>query len=68
MQALKQAAREDDQTRMDVLCETWTLPVGAEPASEDPQKQGTGNGDPVGAKIESVLETTMGASSGVRKA
>jgi glutamyl-tRNA reductase len=30
MQALKQAAREDDQARIDALCETWSLPPGDE--------------------------------------
>jgi glutamyl-tRNA reductase len=41
MQALKQAARENDATRLEALCETWSLPAGAgnaetekEPASE----------------------------------
>jgi glutamyl-tRNA reductase len=30
MQALKQAARDDDQSRIDALCETWSLPPGDE--------------------------------------
>ena len=30
MQALKQAARENDSTRVDALCETWSLPGVAE--------------------------------------
>lgn len=30
MQALKQAARENDSTRVDALCETWSLPSVAE--------------------------------------
>jgi glutamyl-tRNA reductase len=30
MQALKQAARENDETRLTALCETWSLPVGSE--------------------------------------
>jgi glutamyl-tRNA reductase len=29
MQALKQAARENDATRLDALCEAWSLPAGA---------------------------------------
>ena len=29
MQALKQAARENDAARMDALCETWSLPAAA---------------------------------------
>jgi glutamyl-tRNA reductase len=28
MQALKQAARENDATRLEALCETWSLPAG----------------------------------------
>lgn len=32
MQALKQAARENDSARMEALCETWSLPT-AEPAA-----------------------------------
>ena len=31
MQALKQAARENDSTRVEALCETWSLPSIAEP-------------------------------------
>jgi glutamyl-tRNA reductase len=30
MQALKQAARENDSTRVEALCETWSLPATAE--------------------------------------
>lgn len=30
MQALKQAARENDSVRMEALCETWSLPQAAE--------------------------------------
>jgi glutamyl-tRNA reductase len=36
MQALKQAARENDSTRVEALCETWSLPTvsaGPEPVS-----------------------------------
>lgn len=31
MQALKQAARENDAARVDALCETWSLPSAQEP-------------------------------------
>ena len=34
MQALKQAARENDATRLEALCETWSLPTAPEPAVE----------------------------------
>jgi glutamyl-tRNA reductase len=30
MQALKQAARENDATRLEALCEAWSLPARAE--------------------------------------
>jgi glutamyl-tRNA reductase len=30
MQALKQAARENDATRLEALCETWSLPAGTD--------------------------------------
>ncbi len=29
MQALKQAARENDEVRLEALCETWSLPAGS---------------------------------------
>jgi hypothetical protein len=29
MQALKQAARENDAARLEALCETWSLPTSA---------------------------------------
>ena len=35
MQAIKQAARENDETRLDALCEAWSLPTGNEPDGED---------------------------------
>jgi len=39
MQALKQAAREEDAARLEALCETWSLPTAAdrEPEVETPQ-------------------------------
>ncbi|MGA3373826.1 MAG: glutamyl-tRNA reductase [Terracidiphilus sp.] len=40
MQALKQAARESDAARLEALCETWSLPAGAdrEPSPEDERR------------------------------
>jgi glutamyl-tRNA reductase len=39
MQALKQAARENDAARLEALCETWSLPAGAEnPATDKVQE------------------------------
>ncbi|HEY2472184.1 MAG TPA: glutamyl-tRNA reductase [Terracidiphilus sp.] len=37
MQALKQAARENDSTRVDALCETWSLP----PVGEQEDQKGS---------------------------
>ena len=34
MQALKQAARENDATRLEALCDTWSLPTTAEPEAQ----------------------------------
>jgi glutamyl-tRNA reductase len=39
MQALKQAARENDSTRVDALCEAWSLPSVAEPAPKPVEAQ-----------------------------
>jgi glutamyl-tRNA reductase len=42
MQALKQAARENDATRLEALCETWSLPAGVDsPESENAEKSET---------------------------
>jgi glutamyl-tRNA reductase len=35
MQALKQAAREGDSARLDVLCDEWSVPAGAGREMED---------------------------------
>ena len=58
MQALKQAARENDSTRVDALCEAWSLPPVAEPVSK-----------PVGAQSEPSpsafrVEESKGAERG----
>ena len=47
MQALKQAARENDAARLESLCETWSLPAGApnpetEKAEETPVNKSSG--------------------------
>jgi glutamyl-tRNA reductase len=39
MQALKQAARENDSTRVEALCETWSLPTVSEPEAKPPEPQ-----------------------------
>jgi glutamyl-tRNA reductase len=42
MQALKQAARENDSTRVDALCEAWSLPSVAERAKAAASDAATG--------------------------
>jgi hypothetical protein len=47
MQALKQAARENDAARLESLCETWSLPASApnpetEKAEEAPVNESSG--------------------------
>ena len=39
MQALKQAARENDSTRVDALCEAWSLPSVADAAPKSVEAQ-----------------------------
>jgi glutamyl-tRNA reductase len=56
MQALKQAARENDATRMEALCETWSLPSAAPPeaGSSGPQAMAEDN-----AKDTSVTQSSV---------
>jgi glutamyl-tRNA reductase len=35
MQALKQAARENDAARLEALCESWSLPIATSKSSDD---------------------------------
>jgi glutamyl-tRNA reductase len=52
MQALKQAARENDSTRVEALCETWSLPSVEEreeqtgPPAADSTKAAPGKSEP----------------------
>jgi len=57
MQALKQAARENDQMRMDALCETWALPSGTDTANKDAGEVGN----------EISEGETLSESGGVKK-
>ena len=53
MQALKQAARDNDSTRVEALCETWSLPSvsaieePAKPAANEPATSQSEPNDPV---------------------
>jgi glutamyl-tRNA reductase len=42
MQALKQAARENDANRLEALCDTWSLPTTAEPEAQAKPEAQTG--------------------------
>jgi glutamyl-tRNA reductase len=51
MQALKQAARENDAARLESLCETWSLPASAqnpeiEKAEKEPVNESSGETRP----------------------
>lgn len=54
MQALKQAARENDAARMEALCETWSLPATA--AARDPE---SGPQEVPNPKDVSVTQTSV---------
>jgi glutamyl-tRNA reductase len=57
MQALKQAAREDDSLRLEALCDTWSLPTGAD--REPGQEPVSTTADPTPLEEEkNVSETT----------
>ena len=62
MQALKQAARLDDSVRLDALCETWSLPTGAERETGEGSVEGEPsqtNSKPEKAEGTTVSEPTM---------
>ena len=55
MQALKQAARENDATRLDALCDTWSLPATAERAEADQPQSAEAKPDAIKSpKVEKV--------------
>jgi glutamyl-tRNA reductase len=59
MQALKQAAREDDSIRLAALCETWSLPTGADRELEPNPEPSP---DPQPAAAEPAAETPEGVT------
>jgi glutamyl-tRNA reductase len=61
MQALKQAARENDSARVDALCDAWSLPAHPEgEGSPEPNKR---TGEPTDPGSSSLTETPMTQSS-----
>jgi len=63
MQALKQAARENDFTRVEALCETWSLPSVIE-RDEQPKAPSAGETTVAPAKIESTRENETSTVGG----
>jgi glutamyl-tRNA reductase len=63
MQALKQAARENDSTRLDALCEAWSVSAAIREAEPEASADaGSSNGSETG-KAES--QEINGADAGV---
>jgi glutamyl-tRNA reductase len=63
MQALKQAARENDAVRLETLCETWSLPANGayeleqEPVAEDSTSNATNSERPESAHMSHTSGT-----------
>jgi len=62
MQALKQAARENDAVRLESLCDTWSLP--AAPEHEDEPKPPAAEAGPAVAKSENPESVRVNETSG----
>ncbi len=60
MQALKQAARENDAVRLEALCETWSLPAGS--AGQD-----AGEANAVNPETEKAEGTEVNRTSSVSR-
>ena len=63
MQALKQAAREDDSVRLEALCDTWSLPTGADREQEVDSRAATpepSGPNSSGSGEEDTLNKTQG--------
>jgi glutamyl-tRNA reductase len=61
MQALKQAARENDSARIEALCESWSLPVAGE--KETTPNPSDRSGDESGLPTKPVEKERMGEIS-----
>ena len=61
MQALKQAAREGDSTRLDLLCETWSVSAAAPAPEPDPQAKAAVTGPEKAESEKPVPEPTLEA-------
>jgi len=61
MQALKQAARDNDAARLEALCETWSLPAGAA------EQEATGRASQAGAVNSETEEARVSENSEARR-
>ncbi len=61
MQALKQAARDNDSTRVEALCETWSLPANPDIAG-GPQPVRNDSGEELNTKSDTSNTTNAPAS------
>jgi glutamyl-tRNA reductase len=64
MQALKQAARENDSTRVDALCEAWSLPSVAEPAPKPVEAQSESSPSAIRAEESKSTERSEASAVG----
>jgi hypothetical protein len=62
MQALKQAAREADQVRLDAVCEEWSVSAGVAYAGVEPKELAKGKKEKAGS------DPVSAASAGARPA
>jgi glutamyl-tRNA reductase len=62
MQAIKQAARDSDQLRLDALCETYHLTTELTPATVQSQESGASGPSPLGAGGGPSLDSETGES------
>jgi glutamyl-tRNA reductase len=59
MQALKQAARDNDSARVEALCDTWSLPSQPEPA-QTPESPAVESVETASGAVTSVPEASAG--------
>jgi glutamyl-tRNA reductase len=65
MQALKQAARENDAARLGALCETWSLPVGNGQGTEQDGATAENRADGQNSETEKAEGTQVSGTSEV---
>jgi glutamyl-tRNA reductase len=66
MQALKQAARDNDSVRVDALCDTWSLPTVQAPEAEPGSNKSSGNSSDPGSPSSKDVPMTQTSAAGRR--